>query len=336
MIDTFLDYAFIYVLRRRAQAPLDRVQHCLDQSRRPGDLGAATRRRAQGGAHHDAARPPRSSRRSASASAAGRSRRRARSRAPTRACLISRGSCRSSARREARSSTRGSSTTSCRPAAGVAHQGAQARQVPAHGALGAGQGSRPLHFGPSRGRCGAQVRGPACRQRDDPLQPAGGRGLRPRHDDPQPAVDALERAYGRDGTEPFLGCFVTGTDSGSVNRATSGWPMRHASHTSAWTADRIHGHAPQAAGPCTAPSAYRIGARRGAGARSVGSGLTWAGHTRGSPLTRASIIAPGTKMYAYYVVHAAEACVSAAAEAEAAGAAAAATLTANGWHSRVA
>ena len=39
---------------------------------------------------------------------------------------------------------------------------------------------------------------------------------------------------------------------------------------------------------------------------------------------------------AYYVVHAAEACVSAAAEAEAAGAAAAATLTANGWHSRVA
>ena len=38
-----------------------------------------------------------------------------------------------------------------------------ASQVPAHGALGAGQGSRPLH-GPSRGRCGAQVWGPARRQ----------------------------------------------------------------------------------------------------------------------------------------------------------------------------
>jgi hypothetical protein len=70
-------------------------------------------------------------------------------------------------------------------------------------------------------------------------------------------------------------------------------------------------------------------------ARALWDHLAWAGHTRGSPLTRASI-APGTKMYAYYVVHAAEACVSAAAEAEAAGAAAAATLTANGWHSRVA
>ena len=39
-------------------------------------------------------------------------------------------------------------------------------------------------------------------------------------------------------------------------------------------------------------------------ARALWDHLAWAGHTRGSPLTRASI-APGTKMYAYYVVHAA-------------------------------
>ena len=84
--------------------------------------------------------------------------------------------------------------------------------------------------------------------------------------------------------------------------------------------------------------------RRGAGARSVDL-ASHGGHTRGSPLTRLHrsglLRAPRSqdvKMYAYYVVHAAEACVSAAAEAEAAGAAAvaAATLTSNGWHSRVA
>ena len=32
---------------------------------------------------------------------------------------------------------------------------------------------------------------------------------------PSFAVDALQ-AYGGDGTEPFLGCFVTGTDPGST------------------------------------------------------------------------------------------------------------------------
>ena len=234
-----------------------------------------------------------SSRQSDSASAAGRSRRRARSGThagmPDFTRLVSPVVRRRGERPDPQHGAH------LQPAAaGVAHQGAQARQVPAwtmelsapgkglvHCMDRAEYEPRPLQ-GSSTGTC-------ASSQRDDPLQPAGRRGLR---DDPQPAVDTLQ-AYGGDGTEPFFGCFVTGTDSG-------------------------------------------IGARREAGARSVGSGLTWAGHTRGSPLTRASIIAPGTKMYAYYVVHAAEACVSAAAEAEAAGAAAAATLTANGWHSRVA
>jgi len=111
-------------------------------------------------------------------------------------------------------------------------------------------------------------------------------------------------------------------------------PPAHARAAARWRAATRQG---ECAGEC-------IGARRGAGARSVDL-ASHGGHTRGSPLTRLHrsglLRAPRSqdvKMYAYYVVHAAEACVSAAAEAEAAGAAAvaAATLTSNGWHSRVA
>jgi hypothetical protein len=136
-----------------------------------------------------------SSRQSDSASAAGRSRRRARSGThagmPDFTRLVSPVVRRRGERPDPQHGAH------LQPAAaGVAHQGAQARQVPAwtmelsapgkglvHCMDRAEYEPRPLQ-GSSTGTC-------ASSQRDDPLQPAGRRGLRPRRDDPQPGVDAL-------------------------------------------------------------------------------------------------------------------------------------------------